>query len=297
MQLGTDATTGQAFTINVREFLKTHTFIQAVTGSGKTSLNLLLVEMTESPEFKSRYGPIQKIIFDDCGEYLNIPMYYQSFELLQNQGIRYGKFDVNNASSFGKEFREKENSVVIKLADLKSQKEREQFVAKFLEGFRVPDRSYWHPAIIFLDEADLYVPTANKRKNCSSRDPIIEACKRARKENIIMILSTQSASSVHIDARRNCLNRFVGETVEFCDRKVASELLGDKTIFEKLWGLKAGQFFVRGKALSTATRFIQTTKPNIDTPEVGVSQQEITFASNISDFDFDAGNSRENLST
>jgi hypothetical protein len=297
MQIGTDATTGEPFTIDVREFLKTHTFIQAVTGSGKTSLNLQLVEMTESPEFKSRYGTIQKIVFDDCGEFLNIPTYYQGFELLQNQGERYGKFDVDNACTFGKEFREKESSVVIKLDDLKTQKEREQFVAKFLEGYRVPDRSYWHPAILFLDEADQYVPTANKRPNCPSRDSIIDACKRARKENISMILSTQSASSVHIDARRNCLNRFVGETVEFCDRKVASELLGDKTISEKLWGLKAGQFFVRGKALSNTTRLIQTTKPNIDTPEVGVSQEPITFASNISDFDHDVENSREKFST
>ncbi|MEX0639825.1 MAG: DUF87 domain-containing protein [Nitrosopumilaceae archaeon] len=297
MQIGTDANTGEPFTIDVREFLKTHTFIQAVTGSGKTALNLLLVEMTESPSFRSRYGTIQKIIFDDCGEYLNLPKHYHGFELLQNQGAWDGKFDVNNASFLGEEFRKKEDSVVIKLTDLKTQKEREQFVAKFLEGYRVLDRSHWHPAILFFDEADLYVPTANKRRNCSSRDPIIAACMRARKENIIVILSTQSASSVHIDARRNCLNRFVGETVEFCDRKVASELLGEKTLFEKLWGLKPGQFFVRGKALSATARFIQTTKPNIETPEVGVSQHPVTFASNISFSDPDASNSRDKQST
>jgi hypothetical protein len=297
MQLGIDATTGEAFTIDGREFLKTHTFIQAVTGSGKTSLNLLIVEMTESPEFKSRYGPIQKIIFDDCDEYLNVPKYYPNFVLLQNQGNWSKIFDADHAKFIGEGFRKKENSVVIKLTDLTTQKDREQFVAKFLEGFRVQDRCYWHPALLFLDEADQYVPTTNKRSNCSSRDPIIEACRRARKENIILILSTQSASSVHIDARRNCLNRFVGETVEFCDRKAACELLGDKTIFERLWGLKAGQFFVKGKALSPVMRFIQTAKPNLDRPEIGVTKEPVTFASNISDFNFDESNSGEKLST
>ncbi len=279
-EIGFDVKTKEPFSINTVEFLKSHTFIQAITGGGKTSLNLSFIEFTESNFFKSKFGHIQKIILDDCGEYLNIPKYYKNFEIFQNQGKYSGIFDVEHAFEVGRKTRQLDSSMILKLSDFKTQKERESFVAKFLEGFRIPDREYWKPALLIIDEADLYVPSSNKRGKCPSRYPIIEACKRARKENIIIILATQFASSVHIDARRNCLNRFVGETIEFADRKIACELLGDKTIFDKLWGLNPGEFFVRGKALCSSVQFIQTRKPIIDTPEIGVKQEQ-TFSNGM----------------
>ncbi len=279
-EIGFDVKTKEPFSINTVEFLKSHTFIQAITGGGKTSLNLSFIEFTESNFFKSKFGHIQKIILDDCGEYLNIPKYYKNFEIFQNQGKYSGIFDVEHAFEVGRKTRQLDSSMILKLSDFETQKEREGFVAKFLEGFRIPDREYWKPALLIIDEADLYVPSSNKRGKCPSRYPIIEACKRARKENIIIILATQFASSVHIDARRNCLNRFVGETIEFADRKIACELLGDKTIFDKLWGLNPGEFFVRGKALCSSVQFIQTRKPIIDTPEIGVKQEQ-TFSNGM----------------
>jgi len=100
--------------------------------------------------------------------------------------------------------------------------------------------------MIFIDEADQYVPTRSNKSNIPSRYPIVDLTKRAKKYNISMILCTQYGSEVDIRARRETANRIVGKTTELRDRRAVSELLGDPKVADELFDLDAGNFFVRG---------------------------------------------------
>jgi len=272
MIIGKNIQTQKPFPINTKRMLQSHTFVNAITGSGKTGLILKIIESVQSTEFKQQFGQIPIIISDDQGEFLNVPKMYDDFILFENRGRYAEVFNLDNAKSVGEVARKDLVSMVIKLSDFASKEERERFLELFMEGYREQDRKYWNPALFIIDEADIYVPTTSKKKNSYSREAIIDACKRSRKENISIILATQSASSVHIDARRECTNRFVGNSVELSDRRIASQMLGEPSLVDKLWGLRVGQFYVRGEALCDVTTLIQVDRPMIKTPEVGVEQ-------------------------
>ena len=158
--------------------------------------------------------------------------------------------------------------MILKVSDFENPDDREKFVANFLKGFRTQDRKMWTPCLLIIDEADIYVPTTGKggKRNSVSRYPIIDATQRARQEGIAILLSTQHASSVHIDARRECDNRMVGNTVELSDRKIASEMLGDLKVKDQLWGMNAGEFFMVGRAFGFDLKKIQFDKPTVDIP-------------------------------
>jgi len=267
MKIGHIIETNQQFEIITPEFLKTHSFLQAMTGGGKTGFLLKLVEEMRSEEFMKKYGYVPMILLDDSGEFLNIPQVYKDFMVLNNK--EYAElFNIDDAFEVGKQTRQLGISMIIKVRDIGSQKDQETFVGQFIKGMMSVGREHWKPCVFVIDEAELYAPT--KRKNVASKQPVIDLCKRARKTNLVTILATQFASDVIIDARRECANRIIGKTVELSDRKVVSEMLGDKDLVEKLWTLKAGEFYVRGDALSPNLLHVQVDESKIGTPDIGV---------------------------
>jgi len=257
------------FELNIPEFKKTHTFVQAMTGHGKTNLILELVD-----GFRKESPDINFIFFDDQEEYTLIPKRFREIVLVSKDKTPK-IFSTGHAFQLGKQAREKAQSLIIKLTDFKKQEDKELFVQKFLEGFKSLGKDIGDPFLIVVDEADLFVPTRSKRKEALSRAELVHFCKRGRKYNAIMLLATQYSSSVDIDARRECENYFIGRTKQRADRNAVCEMLGDKSIFDNLgWGLDRGQFYVRGLALSSDLKLIQTKESVIEKRLAGVSEEE-----------------------
>lgn len=264
------------FELNVPTFMKTHTFLQAMTGSGKTNLILEL-----SDGLMQERKDTQFIFFDEQEEFTGIPKKYKNVVLISSKDTPK-VFTTGHAYELGLQSRRTGQSLVIKLADFKQQKDKELFVANFLEGYKSEGKKYGTPCVIVIDEADLFVPTLSKAKNVASREPIIWYCKRARKLNISIVLATQYSSAIHIDARREMENYFIGRTKQRSDRKAVCEMLGENSIFDTLgWGLKKGQFFVRGDALSQHLMLIQTKESDITKKEAGVDEKSTSSLSKI----------------
>lgn len=254
------------FVLDVNKFLKTHTFIQGMTGSGKTNLILKIIEVLQND-----YPEVQVILLDEQEEFTKITETYPKFKLISKDETE-GIFKIEKAYQIGVQARKLGKSLVIKLSDFETSEEQEEFVGEFVKGFVSLRKEVGTPAVLFIDEADLFVPMKAHRQNVPSKYPIINATKRARKQNISIVLSTQFSSEVEIRARRECANRIIGKTTELRDRKLVAEMLGDPKILDSLWELEVGQFYVRGDALTTKISKIQVDLSEIEKVEAGIQQ-------------------------
>ena len=266
MKFGTNLEDNSDFELDLKTLLRTHTFIQSMTGGGKTSLILKLVEKVQ----KER-PDVQMVFLDDQEEFTEIPKQYPKFKLISRDATPK-IFTLNHAKDIGIQTRRLAKSVVVNLHDFEEHNDREAFVGEFLKGFSSLGKEVGSPAIVIIDEADVYVPTKSNRSNIPSRYPIINLTKRARKHNISVILSTQYLSEVEIRARRECANRICGKTTELRDRRIVSELLGDPKIADQLFDLKAGNFFVRGEIFKSGVSKIYVEESSITRREAGVAE-------------------------
>ena len=272
MIIGTISGTHVQAQINSHIFLNTHTFLTGVTGSGKTDLLLKIIEETRTTEFIAKYSKVPIVIIDSQDEFLNVPEFYDDFVLFSRE--QFPKiFSPEDAYKLGRHVRQMSLSMIVKISDIPEQVNREIFVAEFVSGMASIEREHWNQCIMIVDESDEWIPSRDKRKP-KSKDVLINATKRARKTNMAIILATLHPTDVDIKARSNCVNRVVGKTVEPAYRKLACQMLGDDSIFEKLWSLNKGEFFVKGDALSETIKQIQAFKSKISRPDAGVQTKE-----------------------
>lgn len=257
MIIGKNLEDNSDFDVVLPTLLRTHTFIEGMTGSGKTSLIIKIVE-----GIKKKRPDVQMVFVDDQEEFTGIPVLYPNFKLISRNATPK-IFTLDHAKYIGEQTRRLGISVVLKLNDFEEANDREGFLAEFLRGFKYVEKEVGKPAIVFIDEADQYCPSKSNRANISSRYPIVNLTKRARKQNISIVLSTQYLSEVDIRARRECANRIVGKTTELRDRRIVAELLGDKSVTDELFDLRAGHFFVRGEAFKAGISRIYVEESNI----------------------------------
>ncbi len=269
MKFGTNLEDNSVFELDLKTLLKTHTFIQSMTGGGKTSLILKIVEQVQ----KER-PDVQMVFLDDQEEFTEIPLQYPKFKIISKDATPK-IFSIDHAKQIGIQTRRLGKSVVVNLHDFEEQYDREAFVGEFLRGFSSLGKEVGNPAIIVIDEADVYIPTKSNRSNIPSRYPIINLTKRARKLNISVILSTQYLSEVEIRARRECANRICGKTTELRDRKIVAELLGEPKVADELFDLKAGNFFIRGEIFKQGVSRIYVEESNITRKQAGVADDEL----------------------
>ena len=269
MKLGTNLEDNSDFEIDLKTLLNTHTFIQGQTGSGKTSLILKIVE-----QVRKERPDVQMVFLDDQEEFTDIPSQMDGFKLISRNATPK-TFTLDHAKDWGIQTRKLGLSVVINLHDFEDQHDRETFVGEFLKGFKSLGKKVGHPSMVFIDEADQYVPTRSNKSNIPSRYPIVDLTKRAKKFNISMILCTQYGSEVDIRARRETANRIVGKTTELRARRAVSELLGDPKVADELFDLEVGTFFVRGSMFKKGVSKIYVEESNITRKLAGVEQEEV----------------------
>lgn len=274
MRLGKYVESNEDFNVFPREFFQNHTFLTGITNSGKTNTVLKIVEEINTPEFKAKYHNLQTVLISVKDDYTLIPRQYKEFVLF-SEGEYDRIFDVEFGYEVGKKIRKLGLSIVIKTSDFKTLQEKQLFVGRFIEGFRSVGLEQATPALIVIDEADVFCSNT-KEKNHPSRDVIIDACARARSEGISILLATQFATLVSPFARLECQNRIVGLTVELSYRKAVAEMMGDKDLVDKLWDLKKGEFYFRGIAFPSGISFVKVDRSNIEMPQMGIKYNDLS---------------------
>jgi energy-coupling factor transporter ATP-binding protein EcfA2 len=97
-------------------------------------------------------------------------------------------------------------------------------------------------AVVFLDEADIYLPATSKP---ATKEPLLDLLKRARSAGLGVFLATQSPGDLDYRCRDNIRTWFVGRVAEKTAVEKMKPLLSESrtNVSGKLANAKVGEFF------------------------------------------------------
>lgn len=230
------ATLGSDFKIDLDSLIDTRLLIQANSGGGKSWAIRKLLEET--------HGKVQQIILDIEGDFASLREKYDYILAAKN-----GDIGVNprSAELLARKVLELKADIIIDLYELK-QHERIKFVRLFLDSMINAPKDLWHPVLVIIDEAHIFVP---EKGQAESAGAVIDLMTRGRKRGFCGVLATQRLSKLHKDAAAECNNKMIGRTGLDIDMKRAADELGI-TAKEalNLRDLEPGSFFVFGPSIS-----------------------------------------------
>ena len=228
---------GSKLEIDVQKLLETRLLIEANSGGGKSYLIRKILEET--------YGKVQQIVLDMEGEFSTLREKYD-YILAGKEGDIPA--DPRSAELLARKILELGTSIIIDLYELKHQ-DRIKFVKNFLDSMINAPKELWHPVLVILDEAHVFVPEKGESEASSA---VIDLATRGRKRGFGSVLATQRLSKLHKDVAAEMINKLIGRTSLDIDMKRAAEELGftSKKEMFTLRELEPGQFFAFGPALS-----------------------------------------------
>lgn len=228
---------GPNISIDLSRLIETRLLIQANSGAGKSFAIRKLLEET--------HGEVQQIVLDMEGEFSTLR---EKFDyVLAGKG---GDVEASprTAELLARKILKLGVSLIVDLYELKKH-ERILFVKNFAEALVNAPKELWHPAIIVIDEAHVFVPEKGESAAASA---VTDLATRGRKRGFCTVLATQRLSKLNKDAAAECLNKLIGRTSLDIDRKRASDELGffNQKDSLTLRSLKPGNFFSFGPAIS-----------------------------------------------
>lgn len=255
--IGTAVESKAPVEIDVDRLVATRLLIQASSGGGKSFAIRRLLEQT--------HGLVQHLVLDIEGEFHSLREKFD-YVLAGREG---GDCPAHPraAPALARRLLELGVSAVIDLYELKAH-ERFAFVRGFLDALVNAPRALWRPALIVIDEAHQFCPQDGKVE-CASA--VIDLVTRGRKRGFAAVLATQRLSKLHKDAAAECTNGLIGRCGLDIDMKRAADWLGfsgrEETL--RLRGLKPGEFFAFGPALSEAVQLVAVGPVKTTHPKVG----------------------------
>lgn len=243
--------------LDLAKFIQSRGFIQGASGTGKSNLARWILEKS--------HPHIQQIVIDPEGEFSTLREKYD-YVLVGPDGDLAA--DPRSAELLAIRLLELGASAILDLSELQ-QGERQRYVKLFLESLIRAPRNLWHPVLILIDEAQVFVP---EKGDAISAKAVIDLCARGRKRGFAALLATPRLSDVAKAATSNCRNRLIGGCTEDIDRKRAGESLGFYTreSIRGLADLELGEFWVFGPALSNKDVVkVKVGKAETSPPEAG----------------------------
>ncbi|HEX3594180.1 MAG TPA: hypothetical protein VHU80_03735, partial [Polyangiaceae bacterium] len=121
-------------------------------------------------------------------------------------------------------------------------------------------------AVVFLDEADLYLPAQSKP---ATKEPMLDLLKRARSAGLGVFLATQSPGDLDYRCRDNIRTWFVGRIAEKTAIDKMKPLLSEcrTNIVSKLGSAKIGEFFKLQDGDVVEFRAMQSVMKTAQVPE------------------------------
>lgn len=230
---------GSPAVLDLDKLIGTHLCIQGNSGAGKSGAIRRLLEVT--------HGKLQHIVLDVEDEFYTLR---ERFDYMIAGGDNGDcAANVNNAAALAMTILKTGYSAVVQINNLQIDQRRE-FIAIFLDTLLSAPKEYWRPALIVLDESQMYAPQVGQ---VASSAAVISLMTLGRKRGFTGVLATPRISSISKDATGPVNNWLMGRIGQPADRRATADALGFRANSDEARGLmrlKTRQFWAFGPALS-----------------------------------------------
>lgn len=239
IDIGTDAA-GQAVQIDVQELLATRLLVQGNSGSGKSHLLRRLLEESA--------GLVQQVIIDPEGDFVTLA------EAFSHVVIDAGDYNEREIATMAARLREHRASVVLSLEALDIEAQM-MCAAAFLNAMFDAPREHWYPALVVVDEAQMFAPSASGDVSDAARRASLAAMTnlmcRGRKRGLAGAIATQRLAKLAKNVAAEASNFLMGRTFLDIDMARAADLLGmERRQAEAIRDLERGHFLGLGPAIA-----------------------------------------------
>ena len=237
--LGSDPT-GASVHLDIEELLATRLLVQGNSGSGKSHLLRRLLEESA--------GVVQQVVIDPEGDFVSLA---ETFGHVVIDGAAYSDAEIVRLAA---RIREHRASVVLALDGLEIESQM-RCAALFLGGlFDAPAR-HWYPALVIVDEAQVFAPAAAGEVSDEARRSSLAAMTnlmcRGRKRGLAGVIATQRLAKLAKNVAAEASNLLMGRTFLDIDMVRAADLLGmERRQAEQIRDLERGHFLGLGPAVS-----------------------------------------------
>ncbi|MBN8830064.1 MAG: ATP-binding protein [Sphingomonadales bacterium] len=231
---------GAPVTIDVEELLATRLLVQGNSGSGKSHLLRRLLE--ESAPL------VQQVVIDPEGDFVTLA---EPFGHVVVDAGSYGSHEIGQLAA---RIRKHRASVVLALDGLEIDAQM-KCAAIFLNALFDAPREQWYPALVVVDEAQMFAPAAAGDVSEEARRISLAAMTnlmcRGRKRGLAGVIATQRLAKLAKNVAAEASNFLMGRTFLDIDMQRAADLLGmERRQAEQIRDLARGHFLGLGPAIS-----------------------------------------------
>ena len=244
--------------IDIEELLATRLLVQGNSGSGKSHLLRRLLEESA--------GLVQQIVIDPEGDFVTLA---DRFGHVVIDGSAYAHDEIARLAA---RIRKHRASVILALDGLELEAQM-RCAAQFLSTLFDAPREEWYPALVVVDEAQIFAPSAAGDVSDEVRRLSLAAMTnlmcRGRKRGLAGIIATQRLAKLAKNVAAEASNFLMGRTFLDIDMVRAADLLGmERRQAEQIRDLARGHFLGLGPAISrrpVAVQIgdVQTTAKNV----------------------------------
>jgi hypothetical protein len=239
IEMGTGAG-GGAVELDLEELLATRLLVQGNSGSGKSHLLRRLLEESA--------GIVQQIVIDPEGDFVSLG------DSFGHSAIEAAGYSSGEIAKMAARVREHRASVVLNLEGLEMDAQM-RCAAGFLAALFDAPREHWYPALVVVDEAQVFAPAAAGEVSDEARRASLGAMTnlmcRGRKRGLAGVIATQRLAKLAKNVAAEASNFLMGRTFLDIDMARAADLLGmERRQAEAIRDLARGEFLALGPALS-----------------------------------------------
>ena len=239
VDMGTD-TSGAPVTMDLEELLATRLLVQGNSGSGKSHLLRRLLERSA--------GQVQQVVIDPEGDFVTLSDRYGHVVI---EGADYAECEIARIAA---RLREHRASVVLSLEGLEAEGQM-RCAAGFLNALFDAPREHWYPALVVVDEAQLFAPTTGgevaEEVRRASLSAMTNLMCRGRKRGLAGVIATQRLAKLAKNVAAEASNFLMGRTFLDIDMARAADLLGmERRQADVIRDLARGTFLALGPAVS-----------------------------------------------
>lgn len=238
IEIGTDKL-GAPVEIDIEELLATRLLVQGNSGSGKSHLLRRLLEESANV--------VQQIVIDPEGDFVTLA------DAFGHIVIDAGAYDSREIVQLATRVREHRASVVLALDNLELEAQM-RCAASFLSTMFDAHRDHWYPALVVVDEAQMFAPAVAGDVSDETRRVSLGAMTnlmcRGRKRGLAGIIATQRLAKLAKNVAAEASNFLMGRTFLDIDMARAADLLGmERRQAEQIRDLARGEFLALGPAI------------------------------------------------
>jgi len=231
---------GDAISIDLEELLATRLLVQGNSGSGKSHLLRRLLEKSA--------GQVQQVVIDPEGDFVTLADRYGHVPV---EAADHSERDIARLAA---RIREHRASVVLSLEGLEAEGQM-RCAAAFLSALFDAPRDHWYPALVVVDEAQLFAPAGGGEVAEEVRRAALSAMTnlmcRGRKRGLAGVIATQRLAKLAKNVAAEASNFLMGRTFLDIDMARAADLLGmERRQAEAIRDLPRGTFLALGPAIS-----------------------------------------------